>query len=970
MPNREVITTSLLHLNIRGLTNKTTQLECILSQNNNVKIVCLTEHFLKHGDYSNICIGEYILATCYSRKNSTKGGSCIFIHKTLQFLERIDFKNMSLEFEFECVSVDVTIDNLIYSIVCIYRSPIGNLDLYYDKLESIINIIYREGKIPIICGDTNIDLFLDSKVVNDFKSLLNICNLVPLISTATRICNTRSSLIDNIFVPFNIADAFKNCKTLSFPDSDHEAQICSLMHLDVDLGSQKIKFQSRKFSKTNINKFVNLLKEESWASVFAQTDIDSIFGEFHTTFLRLFEICFPLKSSNKIINSENNKNSFMTKGLKISREKLYQLKKLSKFHPSIYPPHYVNQYKKIYNNLCHLARKKSNTYIVNKAENKSKAMWNIIKTRHSKPVSNKQIQKIIYENTTLTHPQDIVNSFSNYFTNSVLQCKNIPYNIANHNTVDNIIVNEKSMFLKPFSSTEMLKIIKLLKNKRSYGFDNIPDFIVKLCAEYLCDILAYIINISFMEGKFPTKLKQAIVKPVFKKGPKDDIKNYRPISLLSVFSKIFERAYLSRLISFLECSNILSHSQHGFRKNRSTETAIFDLVDDILNSIDSGKKTAGIFLDLSKAFDTVEHDILFKKLHKYGVRGPCLDWIQSFLCSRSETVEMNYVVNNVSNNYLSNTKEVLYGIGQGTCLGPVLFLLYVNDFPLLFLNEESCSSVNYADDSNLKVTAPDNTILSEKIINIILKVKNYLAENGLQLNINKTEIVQFQNIRNKNNKVDDVIIGNEIIHLSSETKFLGLYLDENLRWTTHINFLCQKLSSVIFAIKELRHECEMECLLTLYYSNFYSHIKYGIIFWGNSIESDRVFILQKKIIRLMCFVGKYAHCTDLFKRLGVLTLPCVYLLQCLLYVKNNMSTFKKHVTYHNYNTRNLNQNITPIFCNLMMYKNGPLSHCIDIYNKLPVKLKNIDNINDFKKSIFNYLMEKCYYNLKSYFDDT
>jgi hypothetical protein len=222
------------------------------------------------------------------------------------------------------------------------------------------------------------------------------------------------------------------------------------------------------------------------------------------------------------------------------------------------------------------------------------------------------------------------------------------------------------------------------------------------------------------------------------------------------------------------------------------------------------------------------------------------------------------------------------------------------------------------------VTGANNIILKSNIKILVCEVKNYFNQNGLKLNVEKTEIIQFQNIKNKSEKINTVKYESEIINIAQKTKFLGIIIDQNLRWCEHIDFISKKLASTIFAIKELKCECQIECLITMYYANFHCHIKYGIVCWGNSIDAIRVFRLQKKVIRIICNAKYRAECRDLFKILNILTVPCVYIMECALKVKLNLDLFKSHEIKHNHNTRNNDGKIKNIYKRTEMYKKRSL----------------------------------------------
>ena len=281
-------------------------------------------------------------------------------------------------------------------------------------------------------------------------------------------------------------------------------------------------------------------------------------------------------------------------------------------------------------------------------------------------------------------------------------------------------------------ASEIVSVVKSLKTKTSAGHDNIPVDIMKLTINQTASVLAKIVNKSFTEGKVPNLLKIAKVSPVFKSGDKSIISNYRPISILPSFSKIFEKLVYNRLINYLNKYCVLSNNQYGFRSNYSTSLAILEMVDKISEAIDNKYYSLGIFIDLSKAFDTINHDIMLGKLEYYGIRGQALSWFKSYLQNRSQYVTYNGCE--------SPHLPISCGVPQGSILGPILFLIYIND---IINVSELLHSILFADDTNLFAFHRDLNSLVD-LINKELKVLSlWFKVNKLSLNVDKTVFMVF-----------------------------------------------------------------------------------------------------------------------------------------------------------------------------------------------------------------------------------
>ena len=296
-------------------------------------------------------------------------------------------------------------------------------------------------------------------------------------------------------------------------------------------------------------------------------------------------------------------------------------------------------------------------------------------------------------------------------------------------------------------------------------------------SKYIAQPLSYICNLSLKEGIFPEELKIANVIPLFKKDNAMVFNNYRPVSLLCTLSKVFERMMYNRLMDFLNENKILFEYQFGFRKNHSTQLALTFLMDKLINSIENGDHVIGVYLDFSKAFDTVDHTILLNKLNHYGIRGAALNWFQSYLLNRKQFVTYN--------GSKSCTKELKCGVPQGSILGPLLFLIYINDLAGIC---KHIMPIFFADDSNLFVNGTDLKVMESQLNDDLCSVSTWLKVNKLSLNIDKTQFMMFSRKKYKNHNVDLKIEGQSIDKVH-HTKFLGIIIDDNLNWKNHVNYI-------------------------------------------------------------------------------------------------------------------------------------------------------------------------------------
>ena len=549
-------------------------------------------------------------------------------------------------------------------------------------------------------------------------------------------------------------------------------------------------------------------------------------------------------------------------------------------------------------------------YFEEHSSNLKKTWEGIKKIVNVKKTVNFTISQLNIKGKLVDTPKDINNHFNDFFVNvgpetekTVPKVPNISHKkfLKNRNQLDLIIAH--------ISEDEILDIIKSLPANKGTGPASIPMKFLLMIADLIIVPLSNLINVSFSTGVFPDILKIAKVIPLHKGGSTQELNNFRPISLLSIFDKIMEKLMHKRLYSFIEEHNILFRNQFGFRKGSSTTHSLIEITEKIKESIDNGKFGCGIFIDLKKAFDTVNHNILLSKLEHYGVRGTILKWFESYLTDRKQYVFYNGIS--------SETKSITCGVPQGSVLGPLLFLLYINDLPNI---SEKLSFFLFADDTNIYYES-DNLQELEKTVNAELKkLCLWLNINRLALNVGKTNFVIFRANKKLTHNVT-LVMNKKAIEQKDNVKYLGVLIDQHLRWNYHITNISKKISRGVGILTKLRHFMDTDLLKTIYYCLVYSHVSYGIHAWGSACmsESEKINVLIKKAARIMTGnqyfqiygepAGPLPSAEPLYKELNILKFQDVFDLNIAKFVYSTLSGLSPD-----------------IFCDWFTYTNSVHSH--------------------------------------------
>ena len=897
-----------LHMNIRSLPGNFDKLNHMVTDFENKKcdidFLFLCETFLNENNCSLFNIDGYTKVEKH-RTNSRGGGVALYLNDKYQFKVRDDLSIFE-EGLFESIFVEININEKPLILGEIYRVPNTNVQLFIEKYEQIVLTVLNEKKELLIGSDQNLNLIKagSDKNVQQFLDVNYANGLLPVIHKPTRITHDTATLIDNFYT----TDTATHKSAIILNDiSDHlPIFICFGKPNKKQNSKGTVTFTIKDYNENSISKINDELSQINWSTSIGSMNTQDSFDYIINKIQDAVNNHCTVKTV-KLANRKIYRNPWMTSGLLKSSDKLNRLHSKSlRSAPGSDRKKTYKAYRKQFNKLKRFAKFKYYHDTIESVKGDTAKLWHTLNRIIGKTNNKKDLPGTFNDNGLLiTDHKLIADGFCNFFTNvGKNYASKIPPSVHDFQYYLKGNSNSSSIYFSPTDPEEIVKIIKTLKSKKSCGHDGLSGWLIKKLSHSISQPISIAINKSMESGQVPSSLKLAKVKPIFKAKDASQYENYRPISLLPCISKILEKVVYKRLYNFLNQENILYSSQYGFRQGHSTIQAVSEFMSSILQGLEDKEFTLGLFLDLSKAFDTIDHRILIKKLEFYGVRGLPLLWFRDYLSQRQQFVEYKGIK--------SKTLNIDCGVPQGSVLGPLLFLIYMNDLPNVL---NYAKSILFADDTTIYYQNENPYTLFRIVNNEISKAADWFQANKLSINATKTHYVVFHT---KSMELCDthlsIQLGTQTIQRCDVVKFLGLFIDEHLDWNKHTSLVESKIARSLYIFNSLKNTIPTSSLKTLYYSLIYSNLNYGVIHWSNTFKYNVKSIIKNQIkaVKIVSKPKRGEDIDSMFKRTHILKFDDIPKLELVKLIydfshqvlpKPLQELFDTNQLYHSYQTR-------------------------------------------------------------------
>jgi len=901
--------------------------------------VCLSETHITEKVYdSELHIENYSFVRCNSFSAHT-GGVTIYVKKNIDFEILI---NEMKENNWFCAIKTNYIEKCVYGVL--YHSPSSSNADFIEIFENWCDDLFENAndcKI-LITGDFNIDFSVENFYQKKLKETIQSFGLIQMSNNFTRITDTSKTIIDLVLT---------NDKTIKVvvasedKISDHETLI-------IDVNSiNKFKEEEEKeitcWKKYSSEALKIELKKIDWNTVnnYEINERARIINE------NLINSVNKLLVTKKILKADQNK--WFDNELKTLEKRVQQCRKeIGKSTNSKEYKAIRNIYKnKIRSASCNDIYKK-----IEKHKDDPKELWKELKKLTDYKTKTKSY--IEFESQNIFDKSEISNKFNDYFISSIKKInESIPLESDPRFKIDNLEIDNSRQFL--FRLVERKEIEDIIKNmKKKSSLDNLNITVFNDAFEVIGDVFTKLINDILLTGVFPNIYKISTVIPIEKVKNTIKCEDFRPINMLTIEEKILEQIVKVQLLKYIEDQNILCSQQSGFRSKYSCETALNLAIDGWKGELQLKKIIAVVFLDLKRAFETIDRNRLLQKLHKIGIRGVALKLFKSYLTNRSQRCRYE--------GDISQDKPNDLGVPQGTVIGPLLFILYINDIVQSVL---SSNVLLFADDTLITISGDSSEEVQRKLNTDLALVYKWLNINKLKLNVDKTKCMI---ITNKNIQKDEIIIniGGATIERVAHLKYLGILLDDALKLDEHIDFICKKMGRKYGFMKRINKKLTTSSKILLYKSTIATHIEYcsTMLFLANEGQKTRLQKMQNKIMRLILKCGRRTKIKWMLDTLQWLSVRQRLDLNTMIFLykivhKNMPEYLTEKIIHirdkHDYNTRvaaagnfGLPKMTMAGSQNCLFYKG------VRMFNGLDYEIKNAKTINEFKNKMIKYLKQK------------